>query len=127
MFTIDEKTESFVASGDLSACLGRVVQPHIGANFVVELATADKGFGVLANAPKDTEHASVVTEGITMVRVGAAVSAGDRLCSTTSGWAITATQAAAHFVFALARTNAASGMLAAAEVIDGFVTVQSGA
>lgn len=118
MYALDEKTESFIASGDLSGMLGRVVQAHgSGSNFIVEGATAGFGFGVLANAPKDKEEASVVTEGITMVRVGAAVNVDDPLTSAASGWAITATVAAAHQrCFGTARTNAASGMLVAVKL-----------
>lgn len=118
MYALDEKMESFIASGDLSLCLGRVVQAHgSGANFIVELAIADGGFGVLANAPKDKEAASVVTDGITMVRVGAAVNVDDALTSAASGWAVTATVGAAkQRAFGTARTNAASGMLAAVKL-----------
>lgn len=115
MYTLDERTESFIASGDLSQMLGRVVQAHgSGANFIVEAALANTGFGVLANAPRDKEEASVVTDGITMVRVGAAVNVDDPLTSAASGWAVTALVSAAHQrCFGTARTNAASGMLAA--------------
>jgi len=122
MFTIYEKTESFVASGDLSLCLGRVAQLHAGSQFICELATAGENFGVLLNAPKDTEHASVVIGGITMVRVGAAVLANDYLTSAASGWAITATVAASHQkYFGRALTNAASGMLAAVLIERGYL------
>lgn len=122
MFTVCEKTESFIASGDLSLCLGRVAQLHSGVNFVCELAGAGQNFGVLLTAPKDKEHASVVIAGVTMVRVGAAVNADDYLTSAASGWAITATVAAAHQkYFGRALTNAASGMLAAVLVERGYL------
>lgn len=116
MFSIDEKTESFVASGDLSACLGRVAM-LLPVNFSLGLATANNGYGVLLNAPKDKEEAALVIEGITMVRVGAAVTAADQLTNAGSGWAITAAVTAAkQRVFATALTSAASGMLSACKI-----------
>lgn len=117
MFTVDEKTESFIASGDLSLCLGRVVQLITNADFKVGLSGANLGYGVLLNAPKDGEEAAVVIEGITMVRVGAAVQAGNQLTSAASGWAIAAAVTAGkQSVFGTALTGAASGMLAPVKV-----------
>lgn len=117
MFTLDEKTEARVASGDLSLLLNRVVQEHVGVFNIVEAATAGFGVGVLANAPKDGEQASVVYDGITMVRVGAAVNYGDAATSAASGWAITgAVTAAKQRCFGTFRSNAASGMLAAVKL-----------
>lgn len=116
MFSLDEKTESFVASGDLSACLGRVVS-LLATNFKVGLAAINTGYGVLLNAPKDGEHASVVIEGITMVRVGAAVTAADPLTNAGSGWALTAAVTTGkQKVFGTALTSAASGMVAAVKM-----------
>lgn len=117
MFSLDEKTESFVASGDLSSCLGRVVM-LLSTNFAVGIDTSgNNGYGVLLNAPRDKESASVVIEGITMVRVGAAVTAGNALTSAASGWAIpAAVTAGKQRAFATAFTTAASGMLAAAKL-----------
>lgn len=113
MFTVDEKTESFIASGDLSNCLGRIVQLLPNADLIVGLGAANLGYGVLLNAPKDKEEAAVVIEGVTMVRVGAAVQAGDRLTTAASGWGITAAVTAGkQSVIGTALTGAASGMLA---------------
>jgi hypothetical protein len=72
MYSQGQKNESFVASGDLSACVNRIVD-LLSTAFKVGIATAAGGFGVLANAPKDGEHASVATDGVVMVRVGASV------------------------------------------------------
>ena len=116
MFTIDEQTESFVASGDLSLCSGRVVTA-LNANFKVGIATGNDGMGVLLNAPKDGEPASVVTGGITMVRVGAAVNANDAATCANSGWALAgAVTAGKQRCFGTFRTSAASGMLAAVKM-----------
>jgi hypothetical protein len=121
MFTQDEKIDSFVASGDLSLCINRLVAPLANANFKVGLAGASNAlapYGVLNNAPKDGENASVVTGGITMVRVGAAVQANTKATSAASGWAITAVQGAeaTKNVVGEFLTTAASGMLAALKV-----------
>jgi hypothetical protein len=79
----------------------------------VGIATAAGGFGVLANAPKDGEHASVATDGVVMVRVGGSVTAGDDITAATSGWGTKVTSGAGQRVIGRAETGAASGMLAA--------------
>lgn len=114
MFTENERMESFTASGDLSGCLGRIVQLITNANLIVGIDTSgNAGYGVLANAPKDKEPASVVIEGITMVRVGAAVQAGNTCTSAASGWGIAgAVTAGKQRVIGTFLTGAASGMLA---------------
>lgn len=122
MFSNSQKNESFVASGDLSGCLNRIVN-LLTTDFKVGIATAGKGFGVLANAPKNGEHASVATDGVVMVRVGAAVVAGDYITSATSGWGVTAIGSMTDIasgsdltyidIIGRAETGAASGMLAA--------------
>lgn len=120
MFSQNAKVEAFVASGDLSGMLNRVVK-FVG-DLTVGAGTAGAGFGVLQNAPKAGEHAAVATDGVTMVRVGAAVTAGDFLTSAASGWAITATSTiqvgSGSYLYQVeilgkAETGAASGMLAA--------------
>lgn len=116
MFTIDEKTESFIASGDLSGCLGRIVDLITNNNFKVSIAVAKAGYGVLLNAPKDTETAAVVLDGITMVRVGGAVQAGNEITSATSGWGTPITAQDSNRVVGRLLTGAASGMLAAVKL-----------
>lgn len=117
MFTLNEQTESFVASGDLSGCINRVVS-LLAVNFKVGLGVANTGYGVLLNQPKDTEHAAVVIEGITMVKVGSGgVVANDDLSNAGSGWATkAAVTAGLQHVFAKALTTAASGMLSAVKL-----------
>jgi hypothetical protein len=59
----DEKFESFVASGDLSLLQNRLVCLLVNANFKVGAAGASNAlapYGVLSNAPRDGENASVV-------------------------------------------------------------------
>lgn len=122
MYSSNEERESFVASGDLSNCLNRVVD--VLGDFVVGLATANTGIGVLTNKPKNGEFAAVATDGIVMVRVGAAVSANDYLTSAASGWAVKVTSGAGQNVFGRVRTGAASGMLAAV-ALDEFYRANS--
>lgn len=120
-YTLDECPESFIASGDLSHCLNRVVN-QLPVDHICGLAAGDDGIGVLLNAPRDTETASVVIKGTTMVRVGAAVTAGDFLTAAASGWAITAAVTAGHQAyFGRARTTAASGMLSAVFLERGYL------
>lgn len=115
MFSNNAEAEAFVASGDLSTCLNRIVT-QLSTDFVVGLGLAGAGFGVLLNAPKNGEFASVATDGVVTVRVGAAVSAGDYITSAASGWGVKVTSGAGQEVLGKARTGAASGMLAAVEV-----------
>lgn len=113
MYTEDAKIMSFVASGDLSSCLNRVVS-LLAVNFKVGLGTANTGFGILNNAPKAGEHASVVYQGVTFGHVGSGgVTAGDLLSNAGSGWLTkAAVTAGLQHVCATAITTAASGMLA---------------
>jgi hypothetical protein len=110
------ENEAFVASGDLSALQNRIVMPL--SDFVVGAATAGKGFGVLQNAPKNGEHAAVATDGIVMVRAGGAITADDYLTAAASGWAVKVTSGAGQEVIGKARTGAASGMLAAVNLVQ---------
>lgn len=111
-FEISAETESYVATGDLTGLLNRVVQRISNAAYKVGAAGANEGFGVLVNAPNDGENAAVAESGTAMVRVGAAVQAHDRLTSAASGWAIVAAVTAGkQHVFGVAQTGAASGML----------------
>jgi hypothetical protein len=123
-YSNDAKNEAFVASGDLSALLNRIVQPL--SDFVVGAAVAGNGFGVLKNQPRNGEHAAVATDGITEVRVGAAVTAGQYLTSAASGWAVGVTSGAGQEVLGKARTGAASGMLAAVKLGQFFRTNSAG-
>lgn len=121
MFTLDEKIDSFVASGDLSLLQNRLVTALPNAQFIVGVAGASNAlaaYGVLANAPRDKENASVVVGGTTMVRVGAAVQANTKATAAASGWAITAVQGAeaTKNVIGEFQSSAASGMLAALKV-----------
>lgn len=134
MFSQSAEPEAFVASGDLSACLNRIVD-QLSTDFKCDIATAGRGIGVLLNAPKAGEFASVATDGIVMVRVGIAVVAGDYITSAGSGWGVAAV---ASFgvasgsviqnvsIIGKARTGAASGMLAAV-ALDQYTRAGSGA
>jgi hypothetical protein len=115
-FTLNEEVLSFTASGDLSLCQNRLVDLIVNADLIVGLAPAAGGYGVLLNAPKDGQPASVVVGGITMVRVGAAVQAGNDLTSAASGWAVADVSGTSERVIGRALTGAASGSLASVHV-----------
>jgi hypothetical protein len=114
-YSVVENVEAMVASGDLSACLNRLVYAS-SVDFKCLLSIAGKADGVLISEPKDGETASVATDGIVMVRVGNAVFNGDFLTAATSGWATQVTSGAGSDVVGRARTGAASGMLAAVHI-----------
>lgn len=116
MFSLNQKNEAFVASGDLSLCIGRIVD-LLSTDYKIGLGAVNgNNVGVLQNEPKDKEHASVATDGIVMVRVGAAVTAGQFITSAASGWGVNVTSGNGQSVIGRARTGAASGMLAAVQI-----------
>lgn len=115
MYSNDTEAEAFVASGDLSTCLNRIVS-QLSTDFKIGLATAGAGFGVLLNAPKDGEFASVATDGVALVYAGAAVTAGQYVTAATSGWAVVVTSGSGQEVLGKVRVGAASGMLAAVAI-----------
>lgn len=114
MYTVAEQTESYVASGDLSTMKNRIVD--IVGQFKIGHALAGGGYGVLVDAPKSGEHGSVAVDGVTMVFVGAALSAGADVTSAASGWAVAVTSGAGSRVIGRLQTTAASGMLAAVKL-----------
>lgn len=114
MYTENEKFETFVASGALEGMHHRIVD-QVG-QFKIGHALAGGGIGVLAENAKTGEHAMVAVEGVTMVLVGAAVTAGVDLTSAASGWAVSVVSGAGSRVLGRARTTAASGMLCAVKL-----------
>lgn len=128
----ETERRSAVASIDLSDALFKAVD-LVGAHRV-SIAAAGTGYGILANKPRAGEDASVIVDGQTEARVGAAVAAGDFAVSAASGWLVSfinSTQVASGAVLksktVLGRfvTAAASGMLATLEVDPFNTTVQS--
>lgn len=117
MYTEGEVVLTLVSSGDNRTCINRVVA-LLAANFKCDLAGANVGYGVLLNQPNAGEHAAVVVEGVTLVKVGSGgVVAGDDLSNAASGWATkAAVTAGLQHVFGRALTTAASGMLASAKL-----------
>jgi hypothetical protein len=110
MFTKAEELQSFVASTDMRSHQFHAVD--LTATFgKIDLAAAKAGFGILFNNPNAGEHASVVREGETFVRVGAAVSIGDLVTSAATGWVVDVTSSVAQNVLGRMLTAAASGMI----------------
>lgn len=110
------ESESFVASGDLSLLQHRIVS--VIGPFKVGVSGVGDGYGILQNKPRDAEHAQVGTEGVSMVRVGAAVNAGSLATSAASGWAVQTapTSGTSQKVIGTFLTSAASGMLASVKI-----------
>jgi hypothetical protein len=117
MYSNNEETRTFVASGDLSGLQFRVVD--LVGQFKVGHGLAGRGIGVLQNKPASGEHATVAIRGEVQVRVGSGgVTAGDRLSSTLSGWAqtITASDFGIYDQIGRALTTASSGHIATIEL-----------
>lgn len=128
-----ERVESYIASGDLSGLQFRVVD--LLADQRVGHALANRGFGVLLNKPKSTEHASVMTRGVTKLRAGAAMTVGSLFAVSGSGWVTafagpTTSPASGGPVrqdvyLGRARTACASGSLFEADFDPQYITVAS--
>lgn len=127
-------SETFVASGDLSAMQHRFVD-HVGVG-VVGHSLARGGIGLLMNKPQAGEHARVALSGRVRVDAGAAVTAGDWVVSAASGFAetlafgtINAGSAGQYLqtktVMGRAMTTAASGSVLTLELAPHNVTVNS--
>lgn len=111
----DLESVSLIASGDLSGLQHRIVD-LLAVNHKCGVAGANGGYGVLQNKPKDGEHATVGVEGVSMVRVGGAVTVGQYCTSAASGWGTTVTSGAGQTVIGRYMTSAASGMLASVDI-----------
>lgn len=134
-FQRSQEIESYVASGDLSAMQYRVVD-ILGTEGRVGHGLQYLGFGVLLNKPKDKEYASVVVEGTTKLRAGAAMTVGSYFMCSGSGWvtavAVSVGQVASGTIIdgnrrALGRalTACASGSLFTAQFDPQLVSVVS--
>jgi len=127
-------SETFVASGDMSALQHRFVD-HVGVG-VVGHALARGGMGVLMNKPEASEHAQVALSGRVRVDAGGSVTAGDWIVSAASGFGetlafgtINAGSAGQYLqtktVMGRAMTTAASGSVFTIELAPHNVTVNS--
>lgn len=110
-YSISPRMESYVALSDLTLLINRIVQQS--GDFSCDVGQAGVGFGVLTNEPKVGEHAAVATDGVVMVRGGAALTAGQYLTSASSGWAVVVTSGAGQEVIGRCEAGCGSGMLAA--------------
>jgi hypothetical protein len=107
--------ECYPAGADLSTSQFLVVKREADGDVVV--AGAGEGFGILDNAPLNTETADVVTTGTTKVKCGATVAIGDRLIANAAGKAIPATAGTSvGLIFGTAREAGAADTIIAANV-----------
>lgn len=134
-FQKNQEIESYISSGDLSGLQYRVVD-ILGAEQRIGHGLANLGFGVLLNKPKNNEHASVVVEGTTKLRGGAAMTVGSYFSCSGSGWvtcvAVSVGQVASGTIIdgnrrALGRvlTACASGSLFSAQFDPQLISVVS--
>ncbi len=113
----DKEVFSLVASIDLSTMQYKVVT--VGGTISAANATA---IGVLQNKPKSGESGRVAYAGHMKAYVGAAVTAGDELTVTTSGYLITNATSVSGII-GKCITTAASGALC--EFIGDFSTART--
>lgn len=114
-------TRTFIAGEDLSSAQFKFVT--LEADGQVDLADADAEncIGVLINDPASGEAATVVISGKTMVTAGGSVTAGDEVCTDTSGDAVelSTSSSATAITMGYALEDAADGQVFAIELIQG--------
>jgi hypothetical protein len=114
-YTSGEKFVSKVASTDMRSHQFKIVD--LTTTFgKIDLAAARKAYGVLANKPNAGEDAQVVTEGETLVQVGAAVAVGDWVTAAATGFAAATTSSVDQQILGRVVSAAASGMYATVDV-----------
>tara|TARA_R110000868_G_scaffold352564_3_gene613812 strand:- start:4346 stop:4726 length:381 start_codon:yes stop_codon:yes gene_type:complete len=114
-FSNDAKPTTFVASTDMRSHQNGIVDLTT-TDHKIDMAAAGGAIGILINNPNAGEHAAVAIEGIALVRVGLAVTAGDIITSAATGWGTDVTSGAAQWVVGRALTAAASGMLTEVDI-----------
>lgn len=113
----DQRSIAIAAGADLSARQYKVIA--VGGTIAANNATA---LGVLLNKPKSGEAAQVAYAGHMKSHAGAAVTAGDELVVTTSGFLITNATSVSGII-GKAITAAASGALV--EFVGDFSTARN--
>lgn len=73
---------------NLAANQYRVVRLNASGHVIAIAATTDNPFGVLQNDPRNGQAARVATGGVSKVRLGGTVAAGDRLGVAADGRAV---------------------------------------
>jgi len=108
--------ESYRAGADLSALQYNVVTFNSSRDIVV-ISGAGAGSGILDNAPILGDTANLVTAGVTKVKCGGNIVAGDKLIANAAGLAIAATQETSEgYIFGVAREAGSDGAIIAARV-----------
>ena len=130
-------TVTYIASIDLNAAAHLHMFVDLTSDaFKATLAGSGAGIGVLQNAPRAGEHATVAIRGQVKANAGATVSVGDQITAALSGYALGATEyptntgSAGTFITELvilgqALTAAASGSVFTMELAPRFTQVVS--
>lgn len=114
----DRIERTLKAAADLSGGPTHRLVSITGVSQVGSGADGGIAVGVLENKPAAANRAARVTVfGVTKVRAGAAVTAGDEITGQATGYAIKATSGT--FIIGQAYTTAASGMLVEADIYKG--------
>lgn len=104
------------ASADLSAKQFRVMKVSGDLTVTVTAAVTDKPAGILQDAPVSGQPASVCFSGVSKVRAGGTVTAGDEVGTDNAGRVVTITPGTDTTVYRVGR--ALSG-----GAVDEFITV----
>lgn len=117
------------ANADLSGFKFRVVE--LLSTNKVALAALDQAYGILQNAPRSGEAATVAVGGFSKAIAAVAVTIGQKVKATSGGWCTPVTSGAAHTAFSnlvgRVHTDAASGQLFTVEINRQTLAVASGA
>ena len=118
---------TFDSADDLDTVERKFHMVDINAANRIALAAAGGFVGVLQNLPRSLEAATVVVGGVTKVKCGAVVAAGDFITSAATGFAIAVGSGDLPTrAFGRALTGAASGFLFSM-LIDGTTTLSGNA
>jgi hypothetical protein len=115
------ETRTFIAGEDLSSSQFKFVTLEADGQIDLADGDAERCIGVLSNDPASGSEATVVISGKTMVTAGGTVTAGDEVCTDTSGDAVelSTSSSATAITMGYALEDAASGQVFGIELIQG--------
>jgi hypothetical protein len=115
------ETRTFIAGEDLSSSQFKFVTLEADGQIDLADGDAERCIGVLSNDPASGSEATVVISGKTMVTAGGTVTAGDEVCTDTSGDAVelSTSSSATAITMGYALEDATDGQVFGIELIQG--------
>lgn len=107
---------SLVANGDLSGNQFNFVKLNASGKVIVASAAGEGVIGVLQNKPTANQPCEIMVNGISKVKVGAAVTAGAQIMTNASALAITAATAGSAVVGFILETAGGAN-----EIVSAFI------